>query len=154
VSAPRPGRPEASALIWRWRETASGTEVPAARVRLRAALQAGAGAAVGAALLAFGARPVAYLAFAMAALVLVSALVSPHGLHAGLQRLFEATGRAVGRATTWIVMLPLFYLFFLPFGKLRRRGRRDRLRRYFEPDAETYWEPHSEVPSSSRERQY
>jgi hypothetical protein len=97
---------------------------------------------------------VAYLAFAMAAGVLLSALLSPHGLHAGLERLFEATGRAVGRAMTWIVMLPLFYLFFLPFGRLRRRGRRDRLRRYFEADADTYWEPHAPVPSSSRERQY
>jgi hypothetical protein len=90
----------------------------------------------------------------MAALVLLTALVSPHGLHAAVQRLFEATGRAGGRGNTRLVMVPLFYLFFLPFGKLRRSGRRDRLRRWFDRDADTYWEPHAAVPTSTWERQY
>jgi hypothetical protein len=50
--------------------------------------------------------------------------------------------------------VPIFYLLFAPFGELLRRGRRDRLHRYFEPDAESYWEPHMVIRSSSRERQY
>ena len=65
-----------------------------------------------------------------------------------------ATGSVVGHATTWVVMIPIFYLFFLPFGKLLRRGRRDRLRRYYESEAETYWEKHSPMQTSSLERQY
>jgi hypothetical protein len=55
---------------------------------------------------------------------------------------------------TWIVMIPIFYLFFLPFGKLLRRGRNDRLRRYYEREAETYWEPHTPMQASSLERQF
>ena len=51
-------------------------------------------------------------------------------------------------------MIPIFYLFFLPFGKLLRRGRHDRLRRYYESEAESYWEPHTPMQSSSLERQF
>jgi hypothetical protein len=38
-----------------------------------------------------------------------------------------------------VLLVPLFVLFFLPFGLLARRGRRDRLGRFFDPDAPTYW---------------
>ncbi len=71
--------------------------------------------------------------------LLLSLLLSPTGLYAALQRLFAATGRAAGRITTWLVMVPLFYLFFLPFGRLLRRGRRDRLKRSFDRAAGSYW---------------
>ena len=42
------------------------------------------------------------------------------------------------------------------FGRLLRRGRRDRLQRRFEQDAPSYWEPHRgmRVASDSRRRQY
>ena len=30
----------------------------------------------------------------------------------------------------------------MPFGKLFRRGQRDKMRRYYEPDRETYWAPY------------
>jgi hypothetical protein len=117
-------------------------------------LQALAGFSVGFVFYVFGLRAFAAVAGALAALVLFAVLVSPTGLYAGLQRLFEATGRVVGRGMTWLVMVPLFYLFFLPFGLLMRRGRRDRLRRFCDGGASTYWEPHSEVQARSRERQY
>jgi hypothetical protein len=154
MMAERPVRPAASAVIWPWREGASQAAVSPSRVRRRALLQALAGAAFGSVCFLFWSRSVAYFAFAMAALVLVSALVSPSGLHAGMQRLFETTGRVLGRAMTWLLMAPLFYLFFLPFGMILRRGKRDRLRRYFDPEAESYWESHTSVPTSSWERQY
>jgi hypothetical protein len=153
VSTSKAGSPAASAEIWRWRASSDGSE-PAPRVRLRASVQALAGVACGLASLVLWSRPIAYLAFSMAALVFASAWVSPGGLYAGLQRLFDATGRAIGRAMTWLLLAPLFYLFFLPFGAIFRRGRRDRLRRYFDADADTYWEPHAPVPTSSWERQY
>ena len=152
----RVGNPKASAAIWRWRaeEPKSEAAPSAASMRVRGTLQALAGAAFGLAFHLFWSRTVAIVVFTAAAVVLLCALVSPNGLYALLHRLFEATGRVVGRAMTWIVMLPIFYLFFLPFGKLLRRGRRDRLHRFFEPEAETYWEPHEPIPTSSLERQY
>jgi hypothetical protein len=154
MTAPRSGSPEASAVIWRWRDAGATAAAQASPGRLRGSLQALAGSVFGLACFLFWSRTVAYLAFGMAALVLFAALLSPGGLYAGIQRLFEKTGRAIGRLMTYLLMTPLFYLFFLPFGKLLRRGRRDRLRRYFDTDAESYWEPHAPVPTSSLERQY
>jgi hypothetical protein len=156
VTALRVGSPKASAAIWRWRaeEPEPAVGPSAASVRVRGSLQGLAGAAFGLASYLFWSKTVAIVAFTAAGVVLFCALASPHGLYSILRRLFEATGRVVGRAMTWIVMVPIFYLFFLPFGKLMRRGRRDRLHRYFDAEAETYWEPHTPVPTSSLERQY
>lgn len=156
IATPRSGAPQASAAIWRWRasESPAETAAPVGRIRLRGSLQASAGGAFGLGLWLIGARSIATVAFALAATVLVSALASPTGLYAGLQRFFDASGRVIGRAMNWIVMAPIFYLFFVPFGKLLRRGRRDRLHRRFDAEAKTYWEPHTPVPTSSLERQY
>ena len=90
----------------------------------------------------------------VAAIILFSALVSPTGLYRGIQGLFATLGNATGRALTWLMLVPLFYLFFLPFGVLLRRGRRDRLKRYFEPDKESYWEPHKHFSAADHERQF
>ena len=143
-------------MIWRWRAGEPEPEAgpSAASVRVRGSLQALGGVAFGLASHLFWSKTVAVVAFAAAAVVLFCALVSPNGLYALLRRLFDATGRVIGRAMAWIVMVPIFYLFFLPFGKLLRRGRRDRLHRYFDADATTYWEPHTPMVSSSLERQY
>jgi len=143
-------------VIWRWRdgERESEAKPSAASVRVRGTLQALAGAVVGLLFYLFGSKTAAVVAFTATSVVLFCALVSPNGLYALLRRLFDATGRVVGRAMTWIVMVPIFYLFFLPFGKLLRRGRRDRLHRYFDTGSETYWEPHTPMKSSSIERQY
>jgi hypothetical protein len=156
VATRRAGIPEASAAIWRWRggESEAAPPAPVARIRWRGSFQALAGGAVGLALWWLGAKAIATVAFAFAAVILGSALASPTGLYALLQRFFEAGGRVIGRAMTWIVMVPIFYLFFLPFGRLLRRGRRDRLHRHFDVEAKTYWEPHTPVPTSSLERQY
>ncbi len=156
MPAPRPGRPEASALIWSWRtgEAETRDAGDARRYRLRAALQALAGAAFGLCFYLLWSRAIAYAAFGIASIILLSGLLSPMGLYAGLHHLFEATGRTVGRIMTWVVLVPIFYLFFLPFGTLMRRGRRDALKRFFDSDAETYWEPHPETPPAARERQY
>lgn len=152
----RAGAPSASAAIWRWRAAEAQAEpaAPAPRVRLRGSLQATAGAAFGLACWWFGARGIATVAFALAGLVLLSALASPTGLYAVLQRFFDASGRVLGRVMSWVVMLPIFYLFFVPFGWLLRRGRRDRLHRSFDAQATTYWEPHTPMRSSTIERQY
>jgi hypothetical protein len=156
VKALRAARPEAAAAIWRWREAKADTGAgpSAASVRLRGLLQSLVGYSVSAAFYWFWSPVPALIAFALTSVMLLSALLSPHGLYALVHRLFDATGRVVGRATTWAVMAPIFYLFFVPFGKLMRRGRRDRMRRYYESEAESYWEPHSPMQTSTLERQY
>ena len=50
--------------------------------------------------------------------------------------------------------IPLFYIFFLPFGKLLRRGRRDRMQRYSDEEAKSYWETPEDTDDTIMERQY
>jgi len=91
-----------------------------------------------------------------AALILVSALFSPGGVYATLERMLVAIAQRLGRALTWVLMVLLFYLFFTPFGMVFRRGKRDSMKRFFDSEAETYWEPHEGLTaaSSSHESQF
>jgi hypothetical protein len=151
------GRPEAAAVVWNWRDRATGfRKVTAGRVRLRGLLQAALAALLGSAILFFWSRAIGTAVLAIATIVAFSALASPLGLFAAIERLFLTLGHATGTLLTWILLVPVFYGFFVPFGRLMRRGRRDRLKRHLEADAETYWEPHAgpTAASTSHERQY
>lgn len=156
MSMPPAGRPEAAAAIWRWNET-DATSGPSARaLRIRGALQAAVGAGVGALLIAYGPPLAGAVVLGIAALLLAAALLSPTGLYAAIQRPLQSLGRGLGSAVNWILLVPLFYGFFLPFGVLLRRGRRDRLKRRLDTAAPSYWEPHAgpTAASASRQRPY
>jgi hypothetical protein len=158
MSEQRSGRAEAALAIWSWRDPQPDGPAPppASRERVRGSFQAAIVAAIGGLLLLLGVRTVAWVMLGAAAIVLFAALASPRGLYALLDRMTRAIGRRIGRALTWLLLVPLFYLFFLPFGLLFRRGRRDRLKRYFDSEAPTYWEA-LEGPtaaSSSHETQW
>ena len=84
-----------------------------------------------------------------ATLILVSALFSPGGVYATLERVLVAIAQRLGWALTWVLMVLLFYLFFVPFGMVFRRGKRDRMKRFFDSEAETYWESHEGVTAAS-----
>ena len=153
------GRPEAAEAIWNFTADERAAAVPAAvpgRVRLRGSLQALVGVGVGVVFFLFVSPTLGRIVMGIAGFILLSALVSPTVVYAGIEKLFDSLGHLLGRAMTWLLMVPLFYLFFLPFGLLFRRGRRDRLRRYSERDAATYWERREgpTAASHSRERQY
>lgn len=158
MSEQRSGRAEAALVIWNWRDPQPDGPAPlsASRARVRGSFQAAIVAAIGGLLLWLGVRILASVMLGAAAIVLLAALTSPRGLYAVLDRMARAIGRRIGRALTWLLLVPLFYLFFLPFGLLFRRGRRDRLKRYFDSQAPTYWEA-VEGPtaaSSSHETQW
>ena len=123
------GRPEAAEAIWKFTHDERATVAPG-RVRLRGSLQALVGVGIGVVLFLFVSPTIGRIVMAIGSFVLLSALVSPTVVYAGIEKLFEFLGHLLGRGMTWLLMVPLFYLFFLPFGLLFRRGRRDRLRRY------------------------
>ncbi len=156
---PNQGRPEAAAVIWDPSADpaadAAGSEAPG-HGRVMGILQGLVAVGVGLALYRFWSTTVGTVVVSIGSIVALSALISPAGLYLGIRRFFAALGRWTGTALTWILMPALFYLFFLPFGTLLRRGRRDRLRRFYEPETETYWEPHEglHASSGSYERQY
>jgi len=104
----------------------------------------------------FWSETVAYIAGGIATLILLSALASPVGLYATIDRGFLALGSFIGRGARWVVMPAVLYLFFTPFSLLFRRGRRDSMTRFYEANAETYWSDFDPTRGGSghRERQY
>lgn len=147
------GRPEAAAAIWDWHGLARPEATTSAgRPRLRGTLQALAGAGFGAVSLVLGAHVLAAVVFTLASLLFLSALLSPAGLYAAIERAFRALGRWIGQALSWILLPAIFYGVFLPFGLLFRRGRRDRMKRFLEDRATSYWQPHRTIPASKSYR--
>jgi hypothetical protein len=142
----RPGRPEAAAAIWDrgGPRVASEPAHGAGRVRLRGALQAAVALGVAGAFQYFGRETIALVVACIGSFIGLAALLSPLGLFAAIERGFAALGLQVGRALTWLILPVIFYAFFAPFHWLFRRGRRDAMTRFYEPQAATYW--------SSRER--
>ena len=151
------GSQRAAARIWNWRDeskTPTGDEgVP---TRARGVVQALTGAIAGSAIFFFFSRTAAYIVWTIAGLILLSALLSPGGLYARIDRFFLSLGHLLGRAMTWVLMPAIFYGFFVPFGLLFRRGRRDTMKRFYEADLDTYWTDHdpSRSGSDDRRRQY
>ena len=90
------------------------------------------------------------------ALILLAALLSPNGFYRTIEAAFATLGQWVGRGLSWALLSAVFWLFFFPFGLLFRRGHRDSMRRFYEPEAESYWTTREigRSGSSSRERQY
>ena len=156
--APRPGSPEAAAVAWERVDAVPAVDSPG-RARVRGAVQAGVGFAIGGLLyLVFGLRTLPYVMFAAAGVILLSSLLSPGGLYRALELGLGAVAARLGRAIMWVSLASIFYLFFTPFGLLFRRGRRDRLDRRFEPDKESYWnwqpDQGPRAASTSLENQY
>jgi hypothetical protein len=154
----RAGRPEAAAAIWHWRRTAGAGDAPQRmrHARRRAALQTLVAALAMTAALALRHSAMGGIIAVVAVVNLGCALASPLGAYARLQAGLDAVGHMVGRVLTYALLVPLFYVFFLGFGLLLRRGRRDGLQRWFDPAAPTYWHTRSQrEPSlSAYERQF
>jgi hypothetical protein len=144
--------------VWNWRERHAGNAALslARRSRRTGAIQALVGIAAGAALLAFGHTKLGAVAWALASFVGGAALISPLGAYARIRRGLEILGVAIGTALTWALMVPLFCLFFLPFGLLFRRGRRDPMEREFPPSDRSCWRirPEGAGGASAYERQF
>ncbi|HJL18757.1 MAG TPA: hypothetical protein RMH99_24055 [Sandaracinaceae bacterium LLY-WYZ-13_1] len=136
----RRGRPEASAAVWDWRGDRDERASRAARLRRGGMVRAAVAAVAGGAFFFFDRPVVASVAWGVGGLTLVLALASPLGAYAAVERGVARVGEAVGAVLTWLLLAPVFYLFFAPFGLLFKRGRRDPMKRALERDAETYWE--------------
>lgn len=143
------GRPEAAEAIWNWqqeRDRHSDDAAQAARARRKGVLQGIVAAIVATLFFFFWSRTLATVIYTIAGVTLFAALVSPRGLYAAIEALIARIARLLGVLTTWLMLVPTFYLIFLPFGVLLRRGRRDRMRRFYEPEASTYWTAREDKP--------
>ncbi len=136
----RRGSDRAAAVIWDWkREGSTDTAVHTSRLRTRGCLQGAVGLAIAGGIHALGHPTLALIVAAIGSFTLLSALVSPGGIYASIERGLQVFARRVGQVVGWIVLLPIYFGFFLPFGLLFRRGARDPMRRRFEADVGSYW---------------
>lgn len=140
----RPGSPAAAAAVWRWREASPAGAAVARQARRHALRRQGVGralvgAAIGGLLFTFGAAILARVAWAGAGLVLLAALASPDGLYSAIGRGLALLGQGIGKLLALVLLTPIYWLFFVPFGRLLRSGRRDRLERWFDETAPSYW---------------
>jgi hypothetical protein len=117
---------QASSVAWNWRDRAARAEAARAREaasnRTRGLIGGAVGLAV-AALLYFVFHKVrtAEGIAAIAAVIALTALASPLGAYKTLSRWLDRFAHAVGSAVTWVLMVVLFYVVFLPAGLMLRR---------------------------------
>ena len=111
-------------------------------------LQAGVPVAVGAWLL-YRARPIAAgVLFGIGAMLLISGLFIP-ALFNRIERFGKAFGHGVSTALTWLIMVPVFFLVFVPGRVILVMRGIDPMCRRFPTDAPTYWVPRKPVSGKS-----
>lgn len=148
------GNPEAARAVWDWGRTRP-SRPPTPYSRASALPGAGIGAIAGGGLWWLGHPLMAQIVWGITGFLVLTALVSPHGIYAAIRRGLDRFGFLVGRVLSWVLLMPLFYLFFFPFGALSRRGRRDSMKRWTEPEAPTYWTDREDTRTAeSYERQF
>lgn len=151
------GREEAAALTWNWQAKPSDRESKRATVRRKqGALQSLVGYAAAGGLTYVGHPTLAMVAGGIATMILLLALLSPLGAYAALERGLTTFGRGVGLVVGWLALMPVFVLFFMPFGLLFRRGAKDPMKRQFDAAMTSYWrerEPDADV-LDRRKRQF
>ncbi len=134
------GRPEAAALMWTWQNNAAPDNgARAAALRNKGMLSAGVGLAAAGIFFALGHPTLASIVGAIALFTLITALVSPTGVYASIDGKLITFGRWVGTAVGWVVLMPVFVGFFVPFGLLFRRGAADPMKRAFDRSSASYW---------------
>ncbi len=139
----RPGRPEAAEVIWRWQNT-DDTPRRIRSARRGALIRFVVASAVGAVFFVLHRPIAACVAGGIGSLGLLLALASPLGAYAALDRAVVRASKLVGTLFTWLLLAPVFYLFFMPFGLLFRRGSRDPMKRALDRSASTYWKRRDE----------
>lgn len=132
-----------SKAIWAWPDRiAPAGPVRGGAVRRRAVIQSAVAAVIGL-LVMWKHRTAGLVVLAIAAAVLAAGLFLPR-VFLALERAMQALGKGVGAALTWILLVPFFYLCFLPGHLLMALLKKDPLRLTFPSDEPTYWDsrPH------------
>lgn len=137
--------------INKWTWTALGPQTPASKpkpmsIRTKALIQAPVMALVGSLLFfKWGHVIGACFVWTLAILVLAGGLFHPPLFHA-FEKFGQKLAHWVGTGLTWALLLPFFYLCFVPGRFIMALRGRDPLTRKFPSDEPTYWIPRKPVP--------
>lgn len=135
----RPGLASAASAIWPWREEAARANARRRVLQRGGLLRGFVGLAAATVLFFVGRYVAATVVVSISALTSLLALVSPTKGYAALSATVDMVGRWVGTLFTWVLLVPVFLLFFVPFGLIARRGVNDRLQRRIDRTRASYW---------------
>lgn len=82
-------------------------------------------------------------------IILICGLFIP-GLYSALERIIGIFAFGVGQALTWILLVPFYYLCFLPARMLLALTKRDPMKRAWDSSVPTYWDKKQDIQDNNR----
>jgi len=82
-------------------------------------------------------------------LILISGLFIPK-LYSAFERIVGIFAVGVGQALTWLLLVPFYYLCFLPARIILSLTKRDPMKRAWDSSAPTYWDEKHNVQDNNR----
>lgn len=148
--------PEVNKVVWPWREEqAPDTAALAAGLRKAAVIQGVIGGLIGTGIYAYLSTKVGMVAWTIAGVLTLIGLASPTGLYQKIKLGMEKFGAFLGQVMSWILLVPVYWLFFTPFHFIFRGGKKDAMTRWIDKSADTYWVTREGAPAKeSYERQF
>ncbi len=128
----------ASNTVWRWREAEDSAASGDSRKK-RATRQSLIAVVIAAVFLVVGHYIMGCVVACIAGVMLLSAYLSAP-IYDALNGAIELLARGIVRLTTLLLLVPFFYLCFVPGRLVMAMLRKDSLKLRFEPDRESYWE--------------
>jgi len=71
-------------------------------------------------------------------------------LYAALERIIGIFALGVGQALTWLLLVPFYYLCFLPARVMLSLAKRDPMKRAWDSAAPTYWSEKRDIQDNNR----
>ncbi len=131
---------EAGLVIWQPDRTPdAGRGEDAGRYRIKAVSKAAIAYTVGALVWYFWAPTVGKVAIGAGTILLLAGMISPLVAFKAINRFLDGIVVGVGLVTSYILLVPTYYLMIAPMGLLLRRGKGDKLARSIDGAAESYW---------------
>ena len=130
-----------SAAVWPWQARRRAAEQPPAPVstRKQAIIQASVGGVIGCLFLFVLRKHVmAYVVWSITGTILFCGLFVPAAFLA-IERGMKAFGRGVGLFTTWLFLVPFFYVVFTLARLIQAACRKDPLHRRFPAEDASFW---------------
>ena len=129
-----------AAVVWPWREGKQGDVINRGAEKRKAVIQFALMLFVAGLLYTYAPHKImAYIVTTLACVMLISGFfVRP--VFMAFERFAHAVGKGVGVALTWGLLVPFFYVCFLPARCVLALKGEDPMKREFPTDLPTYWE--------------
>jgi hypothetical protein len=136
--------------VWPCSKEAANASAPAEGTWKRAIIQFSVAGSIALLLFFFFKRPVmASVVFGISTVILVCGLFIPPAFKA-IEHFGQKLGEWVGTGLTWLLLVPFFYLCFVPARIIAAIRGKDPLNLKLSSKAKTYWVPHKPVNNIER----